>query len=188
MNRPLFDRKGKYMKQMEPIYLSLTDDQWPFTYTDHRRQIARAIAYDDGGDFYFVQAIRDDIFGCATILETAGGGVEPGETPDTAIHRELAEELGAQVEVICKLGVVEDDYNLIHRHNINHYYLCRVLSLGEPHLMPDEIRDFHLSTRKLSFDGAVAEYRLRSSTPLGTLVAARELPILRQAGKILELL
>ena len=40
--------------------------------------------------------------------------------------RELKEELGADVEVVCKIGVVSDYYNLIHRHNINNYFLCRV--------------------------------------------------------------
>ncbi|WP_026499179.1 NUDIX hydrolase [Butyrivibrio sp. WCD2001] len=53
--------------------------------------------------------------------------------------RASIEELGAEVEVICKIGVVSDYYNLIHRHNINNYYLCRVKSFGDKHLTQDEI-------------------------------------------------
>ena len=169
------------------LQLSLQDQAWPMEYTDHDRQIVRAIVFDDAGFFYFVRAVRNDAFGDATLIETSGGGVESGEDLFAAIHRELKEELGAEVEVLCKIGVVDDYYNLIHRHNINHYFLCRAVSFGEPQLMPDEIEQFHLSTLKLSYEEAVAEYEKRSVTKLGTLIANRELPVLRYAKRILQL-
>ena len=172
--------------QREELYLELSDDQWPFTYTDHDRQIVRAIVFDEAGRFYFVRASRDDQFGKATLIETSGGGVEKGEELLSAIRRELREELGAEVEVICSIGVVSDYYNLIHRHNVNHYYLCKALSFGEKHLMPDEIEDFHLSTLPLTYDEAVREYERRACTPIGRLIAARELPVLRRAREILD--
>ncbi|MDE6853015.1 MAG: NUDIX hydrolase, partial [Lachnospiraceae bacterium] len=86
------------------LKLDLQDTQWKYEYVDHDRNIARAIVYDEEGQFYFVRAERDDDFGQATIIETAGGGVEPGEDLLTAIKRELKEELGVQVEVVCKIG------------------------------------------------------------------------------------
>lgn len=58
------------------IYIELQDTQWQFDYIDHDRNIARAIVYDENGIFYFVRAERDDDFGKATLIETAGGGVE----------------------------------------------------------------------------------------------------------------
>lgn len=174
------------MEQMEPIYLELQDDQWPFSYTDHHRQIVRAVVIDGDGGFCFVRAHRDDAFGRATLIETAGGGMEPGEDPETALRRELREELGAEVEILCELGTVSDYYNLIHRHNINHYYLCRALSFGETHLTEDEIRCFRLSTLRLSCEEALLEYETRACTPIGRLIAARELPILRRAAALLN--
>lgn len=102
----------------EELLLNLEDNEWPFTTIDHDRMIARAIVVDDDENFYFVRANRDDDFGKATLIETAGGGVETGEDLDTAIRRELNEELGVDVEVISKIGVVSDYYNLIHRHNM----------------------------------------------------------------------
>ena len=168
------------------FYLHLQDQVWPYEYTDHHRQIVRAIVFDNDGCFYFVRAERNDAFGEATLIETAGGGVEAGEDLTAAILRELKEELGADVEIICKIGVVEDYYNLIHRHNINNYFLCRAVSFGQTHLMPDEIEQFHLSTLKLSFQDAVAEYARRSHTPLGRLIANRELPVLLRAKSLLE--
>ena len=170
----------------EELYLELEDREWPFTYTSHDRQIVRAIVFDDLGRFYFVRAERDDQFGRATLIETSGGGVEKGEDLLAAIHRELREELGAEVEVVAKIGLVSDYYNLIHRHNLNHYYLCRALSFGEKHLMPDEIEQFHLSTLRLTFAEAQAEYERLSCTPTGRLIAARELPILQRARELLE--
>lgn len=174
------------MARRDEIYLELKDEEWPFEYTDHDRMIVRAIVVDDDGYFYFVRADRDDDFGRAVIIETAGGGVEVGEDLDEAIKRELNEELGAQVEVICKIGVVSDYYNLIHRHNINNFYLCRAVSFGEKMLTDDEINYFHLSTLKLTYDEAIQEYAKNRESMLGRIVANRELPILIRAKEILD--
>ena len=137
------------------MIINLDDNEWPFTYTDHDRIIARAIVFDDDGFFYFVRAQRDDEFGKATLIETSGGGVEPGEDLESAIKRELMEELGANVDVVCQIGVVSDYYNLIHRHNINNYFLCKAKSFGTKHLTFDEINDFHLSTLSLTYEEAL---------------------------------
>lgn len=83
-------------------------------------------------------------------------------------------------------GGVDDYYNLIHRHNINNYYLCKAISFGEKHLTPDEINEFHLSTLKLSYDEALREYNRCANTRIGKLIAARELPILKQAKNLLD--
>ena len=154
----------------EEIMLSLTDGEWEFTYTDHARRVVRAIVFDDEGYFYFVRAERDDDFGRARVIETAGGGVEGDEKLEVAIRRELREELGAEVEVICKIGVVSDYYNLIHRHNINNYYLCRVISFGERHLTEDEENRWKLSTLKISYEEAISEYEENNNSRLGRLI------------------
>lgn len=166
--------------------LELQDTQWEYEYTDHDRPIARAIVLDPEGRFCFVRAVRDDDFGAATLIETSGGGVEPGEELEAAICRELKEELGAETEVLCKIGVVSDYYNLIHRHNINHYFLCRALSFGEKNLTRDEQDVFHLSTLRLTYEEAVQEYEKCADTKLGRLIANRELPVLRRAKELLD--
>ena len=104
-----------------------------------------------------------------------------------AIKRELKEELGVKVDVICKIGVVSDYYNLIHRHNINNYFLCKVESFWEKELTEDEINNFHLSTLKLSYKEAVREYEYRSNTRLGKIIANRELPVLHRAKEIIDI-
>lgn len=177
---------NSFINGLSEIYLELEDTSWPFTYTDHDRMIVRGVVYDDEGSFYFVRADRDDDFGRAVTIETAGGGVEKDENLEEAIRRELLEELGAEVDVICKIGVVSDYYNLIHRHNINNYYLCKVRSFSERMLTEDEMNKFHLSTLKLNFDEAVEEYKRCSTSRLGNLLYNREMPILLEAKRVIE--
>ena len=171
---------------MKELNLQLKDTEWPLEYIDHDRKIVRAIVFDDQENYYFVRAKRDDDFGKATLIETSGGGVEAGEDLETALKRELKEELGAEVEIMHKIGIVSDYYNLIHRHNINNYYLCKITSFGEKHLTRDEIEDFHLSTLRLSYRDAEEEYKKCAETKIGKLIAARELPVLKYAKKLID--
>lgn len=46
--------------------------------------------------------------------EFPGGKIEPGEAPQAALHREIAEELGVQIEVGELLHTVEWDYPAFH--------------------------------------------------------------------------
>lgn len=171
--------------QPAPLYLELEDTEWPFTYTDHHRQVVRAVVVDPQGYYYFNRLERDDVFCRGTVIETAGGGVEEGETLADALRRELREELGAEVEILAEIGTVSDYYNLIHRHNINRFYLCRALSFGETHRTEAEEHAFHLSTLRLTYEQAVAEYERCCDRPLGRVIAARELPILHRAKELL---
>lgn len=173
------------IKTLPEVYIELEDTEWPYEYTDHDRLIARAIVFDDEGWLYFVKASRDDDFGKAVFIETSGGGVELHEDLESAVIRELNEELGAEAAVKCKIGTVSDYYNLIHRHNINHYYLCKVSSFGERHLMPDEVNDFHLSVMKLRYGDALHEYENNRTTRIGRLITNREINILKRAGIML---
>ena len=174
------------MEYEEMLFPGLEDTGWPFEYTDHDRIIARAVVFDGEGFLYFVRAYRDDDFGKATLIETSGGGVEEGESPEDAVKRELREELGAEVRIICRIGTVSDYYNLIHRHNINNYFLCEALSFGEKHLTEDETEDFHLSTLRLTYGEALSEYELRRETAIGRLIANREVPVIIRAKEILD--
>lgn len=168
------------------MYLELKDNEWPYDYINHDRNIVRAIILDDERYFYFIRANRDDIFGKATMIETSGGGVEEGENLTQALNRELKEELGVQVDIICKIGVVSDYYNLLHRHNISNYYLCKIKSFGDNNLTEEEKNVFHISTLKLTYKQAIKEYKDCSNTKIGRLVANRELPILYKAKEIID--
>ena len=172
--------------EFEKVYLKLQDTEWEFTYTTHDRTIARGIVFDDDFNFYFVKVTRDDEFGKAIYIETSGGGVEKGEILEDAIQRELSEELGVNVTVLDEIGIVDDYYNIIHRHNINHYFLCKINSFGNKHLTDDEINKWHLSTIKLPLDAAIKAYKDNATNKIARLVYNREVPILLKAKEIIE--
>ena len=170
------------------LMIELKDTEWDFDYIDHDRQIVRAIVFDDNKYFYFVRVHRNDEFGKVTLIETSGGGVEDYEHLEVAIKRELKEELGANVDIVCKIGIVSDYYNIIHRHNINNYYLCKVKSFGDKNMTQDEIENFRLSTLKLTYEDVIKEYEKCSNSKLGRLIKNRELPILKRAKEKIDAL
>lgn len=95
---------------------------------------AAAIAFKDN-QFLMIRKRGKDI------LTSLGGKLEPGETEDQALHREIMEEAGIEARVIEKLGDFEskaafDDAML--RLSVYHVEL-----LGEPILQPeDEVEEF----------------------------------------------
>ena len=58
--------------------------------------------------------------------EFPGGKMEPGETPEGALRREIREELSAEISVDESLCTVEYDYPKFHL--TMHCYLCSLLS------------------------------------------------------------
>ena len=102
------ENRENLIPEEEELTLELQDNEWPFTYTDHDRTVVRAIVIDSERNYYFVRAVRNDSFVDGELIETAGGGVEPGEDLVPAVKRELREELGADVDVICRIGLVSD--------------------------------------------------------------------------------
>ncbi|KAI8802167.1 NUDIX hydrolase [Cladochytrium replicatum] len=60
------------------------------------RKSARALLIDDQGNLILFRRIKD---GISPYLVTPGGGIDPGESVDTALVRELWEELGATAHI-----------------------------------------------------------------------------------------
>ena len=67
--------------------------------------------------------------------EFPGGKVEPGESPEDALKREIREELATEIEVDELLATVEYDYPKFHL--TMHCYLCTIIS-GDLSLLEHE--------------------------------------------------
>lgn len=67
--------------------------------------------------------------------EFPGGKIEPGETPEEALPREIREELATEIEVGDLLTTVEYDYPKFHL--TMHCYLCSFVS-GQLSLLEHE--------------------------------------------------
>lgn len=168
------------------VNLTLKDNQYEENGFTHTRIVSRAIVFNEEGKIALHRIHRDDIFGKEDYFETPGGGVDEGETPEEAVIRECKEELGEDIEVLRGLGVVKDAYNLIHRKNENHYFLCKKLSQGERHFV-SEGDSLIQETLWVSIEEGIALLKGQSDHGVSALVKARELPILEEARRLLKM-
>ena len=169
---------------MEPLF-KYKDDQYMFKGITHTREIVRAVLVDENNNVCIEKIVDDDGFGPRDYCETPGGGIKPGETHEEALHREIAEEVGYNCEVISPLGEVDDYYNLIYRRNHNYFYLVKRLEKVEQHLEPDEA----IRINKIIWvpiDEAIELYENMQNVLVGKIVKQRELPILKLAKIALQ--
>lgn len=171
---------------MKLLY-TLTDKEFPYDGINHVRDISRGVIYNDKyeiGLLYLDNDI-DTKFGPRHYFETPGGGIEENETPLEAFIREVGEEIGAEIDNIEEIGIVEDDYNAIKRHNVNHYYLGHLTRLHETHLLPYE-KSFGIKTVWIPLDEVVETFNNVKDTPISRLVRNRELPIIKIAVEMIK--
>lgn len=163
------------------IIKHLRDDQYPKASVYHTRISARAICINDKGEIALTHLLKQDKFGQRNYYELPGGGKKLGETVLEAAIREAKEELGVDVTLLHKIGIIHDFYNLIEQENFSYYYLFKVISKGDAHL---ETREASLIDRIewISLSKAVSIFESQlTQKGVGLLVTRRELPILIKA-------
>lgn len=162
---------------MKRLSLTLNDHQFPFTGVSHVRRIARALLENDQGLFAFLHILADDKFGHRDYLETPGGGIEDGETPEVAVVREMEEECGLKSKVVMLIGEVNDAYNLIQRHNHQYFFYALVIGQGQKRWTAQEhtlIQQLHW----LSLEEAKAWYIRLPDQGISQLIKQREQPVI----------
>ena len=162
------------MKQLSLIF---TDRQYPFTGVSHVRRIARALLENDQGLFAFHHLLAHDKFGLRDYLETPGGGIDEGETPEATAIREVEEECGLKSRIVMLIGEVKDAYNLIQRSNHQYYFYAKVIGEGKQHRTPQEHTLIH-QLHWLTLEDAKAWYMRLPDQGISQLIKQRELPII----------
>ena len=94
-------------------------------------RVAAAVIYD--GDRYF--ATQRGYGDWKDFWEFPGGKIEPGETPEEALVREIREELEMEISIAGRLAEVEYDYPEFHLSMV--CYIARI-SEGQPVLKEHE--------------------------------------------------
>ena len=153
------------------------DTQFPFRGFTHSRNIVRGLIQRGDGRFIFTYIFHEDRFGLRDYLETPGGGVETGESLEVALMREIQEECGLTIHAIQPLGIVEDAYNLIQRHNINHYFYAKMSGMVEKKWTEGEqrlIKDMPW----LTLEEAIVRYEALPDKGIAFLIKQRELQVL----------
>ena len=75
-------------------------------------QVACGVLIDKKGRFLL--GSRPEGKPCAGYWEFPGGKIEPGETPQQALKREIEEELDTEIAVEDLIGTIEYDYPAFH--------------------------------------------------------------------------
>lgn len=100
--------------------------------TQSIRETARGVILQDD-TFLFIRRTRQNSEGgIDNWLSIPGGGLDPGETPEQAVVREMKEELGIDVD-IKSLLVIQDVPSDESRH---YYFLCTIRG-GEPYIQEE---------------------------------------------------
>ncbi len=171
----LFSLKGKYRLRMEDDLYPLRKEGWE----ERPRIIARGLVLDEEGRILLHENRRDDAFGKESYLETPGGGVDRGETLEEALRRECLEELGREVRPLLYLGSVEDEYRVIGRRNLTHFFLAKAAGEKGPLHMVSRGDSLIQRTLALPPREALALMReINREGKVGTLVRRREEPFL----------
>ncbi len=161
------------------------DDQYPKKGNWKLREVSRAIVMDENENFAVHKIKRNDQFGDYEYYETPGGGIDEGENPLSTVERECEEELGYKIEVIEEIGVVKDEYALLGRVNINHYYLAKRGEFVGKHFV-SQGDSLIVETLYLPIDEIIELYKNLPDKDIPLLLKRRELPIWLEAKKILS--
>ena len=100
------------------------------------RKAARAVVFDKDGDTALLYVSSKNYH------KIAGGGIEEGEDIETALRREIMEEIGCSITNIRQLGIIEEYRNEDALHQISYCFLADVSGeKGSPDFDSGEIAD-----------------------------------------------
>ncbi len=140
------------------------------------RKAVRAVLLDDDGLMALLYVGKMGFF------TLPGGGVEPGETLEGTLQREMLEETGCACQIVQELGRIEESRMLNDFTQESFYYLARVQGpKGMPSLTQEEM-DEDTQVRWYAIEEAFdIVARARPENYQRCYVQRRDIAVLREA-------
>ncbi len=165
------------MKLLKTIRDSDIGSDIPDGVPKQERGASRAVVFDADSNVALLHATKKHFH------KLPGGGIEQGEDIETALRRELIEEIGCSVKNLRELGSVEEFRNKWELHQISYCFLADLDGeKGMPDLEEDEIAD-GFEPVWMSIEDAIKT--LESEAPVedyeGKFIQLRDVTLLRAA-------
>jgi len=126
----------KLLKEFSEGTLGLSDVFEQLGSNYKLRKSARAILLNNDGN------MATQYLNTYTYHKLPGGGIDPGETIEEALKREVLEEVGCDCEIIQPIGITieyRNKYNLLH---ISYAFAAKIVGeIGKPTLEQGEIEE-----------------------------------------------
>lgn len=148
----------------------------------YKRRAARAVVFDETGAVYLMHVTKQGYH------KLPGGGVKEDEDTETALQRELLEEVGCTAEIVGEVGEVKEYRHFQKLDHSSYCYIARqVGTKQESALEEDELADGMQDIRVKNIDEAIR--LLQSDVPkndAGKFIQRRDLCFLIAAKKLYE--
>ncbi|MBP6917065.1 NUDIX domain-containing protein [Candidatus Saccharibacteria bacterium] len=100
------------------------------------RKAARAVVFDNTGKIALLKV------GLYKYHKLPGGGIEEGEDVQTALERELLEEIGCKAEVTSEIGEIIEYRDQFELKQTSYCFIAKQIGIkGEPNFTEKELRE-----------------------------------------------
>jgi len=147
------------------------------------RTAARAVLIDKDFRVALINATNRGYY------KLPGGGIDEGELITEALHREVIEEAGYKIEVLCPLGFTREARHKFEQFNVSYAFLARATEFVGNKLEKDEEEDGFEVEWFDNIDEAIKAVENVDTENIiyqGKFFTTRELAILREARKVLK--
>ncbi len=176
---------GKVVMDLRLLHEFVDDICGEQGFTRERRSV-RGIVLDEENNVALLRCRADwPDGGRMDCYLTPGGGMEPDEAEVQTLHREMAEELGLEIEVLAEIGTIIDCYRNLRQRNIVCYFLVRATDECQVN-RTDEENDFIKNVEWLEIDDAINVLEAYPADPRGLVLQRRDRCALLHAKRLIE--
>lgn len=172
------------MPANDPNLAIIHDHIYPYEGIQWRRNTVRGVILNEKNEVAILHIKCKDQFGDRDHYELPGGGVELGESLEQTLHREMSEELGASISILSFLGIISLDYNLLHRTDVAHFFMAKVVSVGMTQFTKEE-ESFIESIQWIKIDELIIHLATNPQKGVGQLIHSRDLIALKVANSLI---